>query len=267
MITPTDKYSTRRMWSVVQHQCVANSRNLAISAAVIFGLIFLMSLLMSKIMRDDFQARGISLTFFYIFIAGLITNILGSLTFNSYSTKPKRISGMMLPAKKSEKFIAMNIIYIVFGNLLLLASFFISDISTAAMFNLQPLPVSNGTISIFGLNNSEALLIWFGGIGYFLFMQAIYVLGSAIWPKMSFLKTFVALSVVQTILTILLPFAMIGDWVNGLAEIVRNLALDEEDAIRIAWTLVGFLYVFIAGVYYIAWIRFRNLAVAKRFLS
>lgn len=119
MITPTDKYSTRRMWSVVQHQCVANSRNLAISAAVIFGLIFLMSLLMSKIMRDDFQARGISLTFFYIFIAGLITNILGSLTFNSYSTKPKRISGMMLPAKKSEKFIAMNIIYIVFGNLLL----------------------------------------------------------------------------------------------------------------------------------------------------
>ncbi len=254
------------MWTVVQHQCVANSRNLAISSAVIFGLIFLMSLLMSKLMKDEPDARAISISFFYLFIAGLTTNIIGSLTFNSYSTKPKRISAMMLPAKKSEKFIALNLIHIVFGNLLLIAAFLISDISTAAMFNLKPL--SYDLTTIFGLEYREVpLLIWLGGIGYFLLIQAVYVLGSAIWPKMSFLKTFVALSIVQTVLTILIPFAMIGDWVYGLADIIGGLDLDEEDAFRIAWAMIGILYAIIAGVYYLAWIRFRNLGVAKRFLS
>ncbi len=254
------------MWTVVQHHCVANSRNLAISAAVIFGLVFLMSLLMSKMLRGEADARAISLSFFYLFIAGLTTNILGSLTFNGYSTKPKRISAMMLPAKKSEKFIAMNVINIVFGNLLLIATFIVSDIITAAMFNLQPL--SSELTAVFNFEYRQVpTLIWFGGVGYFLLIQAIYVLGSALWPKMSFLKTFVAISVVQTVLTILIPFALVGDWVYVLSDFIRSFDLDISDAIKIAWVMIGILYAIIAGVYYLAWIRFRNLAVAKRFLS
>lgn len=264
MITPTDKYSTRRMWTVVQHNCVANSRNLLIGSTVIFGLVFLISLLMSKLLRDDTDARAVSLLFFYAFIAGLSTNILGSLTFNGYSTKPKRIAAMMLPAKKSEKFIAMNIIYIVFGNLLLIASILMSDFITAAMFDLKPI---SSQIPIMVLNYQETFMILFAAVGYLLFVQSIYVLGSTIWPKMSFLKTFVAISIIQSILTILIPFAVIGDWVYGLADIIGGLDLDEQDAIRIAWTLIGVLYIIIGGIYALAWLRFRSLAVAKRFLS
>lgn len=267
MITPSDKYSTRRMWTVVQHYCVANSRNLAISMAMTFLIIFLISLLLSKLMRFDSEARFVSVMIFYMSAGGLILTVLGSLAFSSYSTKPKRISAMMLPAKKSEKFIALCLIYVVFGNLWILFSCVVSDISTALMFShdsminrlLEPIFTHPGDIPY--------CLIVTAVTGLFLLSQSIFVLGSALWPKLSFLKTYVAQSIFQAVLVVIIPFALVGNVFYGVADIIGGLDLDEQDAINIAWALIGLLYLVIAGIYALAWLRFRSLAVAKRFLS
>ena len=57
-----------------------------------------------------------------------------------------------------------------------------------------------------------------------LFAQSLYVVGSALWPKYSFAKTFVALLSIQIILPIILPLDLAGCDPVYVGRIRRDLA-------------------------------------------
>lgn len=264
----SDKFSVKRMWTVAGHYCVANARNILIRAAVMFGIIFLITLLITKMSSEEPEFRGAMVGVFFMMAAGLIFSVTGSLTFSSYSTKPMRIAAMMLPATKAEKFVAMSLIYVVFGNILILLTLLLSDSLTASLFGM------NSAVSYLPDAFSDAdpefkkfiPLLVMGILWFFLFDQAIYVVGSTLWPKLSFLKTFIAVNVFQTVLTIFIPFYHIGDWFSNHFDLIQYFDTPEK-AFSVACWVIVVAYLILPAVYAIAWLRFRNLAVAKRFLS
>lgn len=268
-----DKFSLKRMWAVTTHYCVANGRKLLVSSFVIFAMTFLISLLITKMTGNDdgldSAARAAMLGIMYLFIIGLGSTIIGSLTFSSYSSKPKRISAMMLPAKKSEKFLSMLIVYIVFGNIVLFGSIFLSEWITASMYGL------NSAFEQFRLSfwytepklRQFVPLIFWGAVCYVLIPQAIYLLGSALWPRLSFLKTAIAMSIFQLLLTIIMPISTMSGWINPFLEFMSEHFDSPEAAYNSICFILVCAYLLLAGIYVLAWLRFRNLAVAKRFLS
>ncbi|MDE7334953.1 MAG: hypothetical protein K2N10_01405 [Muribaculaceae bacterium] len=269
----SDKFSLKRMWTVVGHYCVANARDLLIRAAVMFGLIFLIALLLTKMVNEDPVARASMIGLFFVMAAGLLFTVIGSMTFNSYSSKPKRIAAMMLPATKLEKFLAMSLIYVVFGNIFVLLTLFLSDTLTASLFGLRSavsyLPEIFDNIFYKDPESKRFILPVSLGIAWFFFMsQAIYLIGSAMWPKLSFLKTFIVINVFQTVLSIFIPFYHFGDWLGKHFEFFFEYFDNIDKIYALVWSSIAVSYLIILpGLYALAWLRFRNLAVAKRFLS
>ncbi len=270
----SDKFSFKRVWTITCHYCVANARNLIISASVLFGLMILIALLITKTTGPelpDVRAGGYAV--FSLFAAGIVFPVIGSLTFSSYSTKPKRISAMMLPATKAEKFISMMLVYVVFGNLVLLLSLLLSDVLSASLFGIRS--AISFLPDIF-YNEPEMLkfvpLFCLGILWLMLLSQAIYIIGSAMWPKLSFLKTFIFMNAFQIIMAIFIPFFSIADWFGSHFNKIFDylyVYVDTPDKLYVVlWCVLAFAYlVILPAIYSLAWLRFRNLAVAKRFLS
>lgn len=276
----SDKFSVKRMWTVAGHYCVANARNLIICSAVMFGLVFLITLLLTKLIgnvdptgNEDPTVRAAMVSVFFVMAAGLIFSVTGSLTFSSYSSKPKRIAAMMLPATKLEKFMALNLIYVVFGNLLVVLTLLLSDVLTASLFGLRSavsyLPEIFYEIFYNDPEFTRFILPLALGVMWFFFLnQVIYVIGSSLWPKLSFLKTFIAMNVFQTVLTIFIPIYHFGYWFSDLFKFLFDYFSTPDKVYALAWSSIAVAYLIILpGLYALAWLRFRNMAVAKRFLS
>ncbi|MCM1310385.1 MAG: hypothetical protein NC301_05080 [Bacteroides sp.] len=273
----SNSYSTARMWALTKRYAVENRRNIFITLGVMFGIIFLMSLLFTKTCPHDYDwrdsERGAILWIIYAFIAGLVVQITGSLTFSSMSTKSKRISNMMLPAKQSEKFISQCLLYVIGGNIALILSLILADTLSSVIFGFVPgwyylpqnLDISDLITDLpYGLNILFVAI--FGGMWLFLFGQAIYVLGSTLWPKKSFLKTYIALFALQIIVPILMPWNLIGDGFNVFAHWFEGKEFTSLQGWLMVWAIIIFLYALIVGVYHLAWQRYRRLEIVKRFL-
>lgn len=277
----SDKYSTARMWALTKRYFVENRRNIAITAGVIFGILLLASIMITKSTHRDVnewsrsgaQERTAFVWMMFVWAAGLIGTILGSLTFSSMSTKPKRISNLMLPAAQSEKFISQCLLYIGGGNLFIIISMLLADTISAVMFGMRPgwmSPAISGFIRKlwYELPYGHQILamVVLGGAVLFLFGQSIYVLGSAWWPRKSFMKTFVALLAVQIALPIIIPFGMLFNFFPSIARIFSDLDISVEQGLAIGWCGIVLAYAALFFVYWLAWQRYKRLAVVKRFL-
>lgn len=273
----SNSYSSARMWALTKHYAVENRRNILITLGVMFGIILLVSILFTKACPRDLPMhgaeRGSILWLIYIFIAGLACTILGSLTFSSMSTKSKRISNMMLPAKQSEKFVSQCLLYVVGGNIALILSLLLADTLSAIIFGFAPgwyyIPDAIGIADIIrdsDLGINFLLAICFGGLWLFLFGQSFYILGSTLWPRKSFLKTYIALFALQIILPILMPWGLIGNGLEGFVNYFDGIHFSSLQGWLMVWCVMIFLYALLAGVYFLAWQRYKRLEIVKKFL-
>ncbi len=278
----SDRYSTARMWALTKRNFVENRRNIAITTGVIFGILLLISIMITKSTRPDHiewsmsnvEERNIMMCVMFASAAGFIAQILGSLTFSSMSTKPKRISNLMLPASQSEKFISQCLIYVVGGNMFIILSMFLADTISALIFGMAP-----GWMTSYGLlrmftdlihetpYGPQALaMMILGGAVLFLLCQSIYVLGSAWWPRKSFLKTFVALFAIQVALPIIIPFGLLFNFFPEIGRIISDLNITVGQVMVGGWCGLALAYGVLFLIYWLAWQRYKRLAVVKRFL-
>lgn len=273
----SDKFSCARMWALTKRHAVENRRNIFISVGVMFGIILLISLLLTKSTDHDYDwrgsERGAILWMIYIWVASLVVQIAGSLTFSSMSTKSKRISNLMLPAKQSEKFVSQCLLYVVGGNIALILSLILADTLSATIFGFAPgwyyMPQY---ISLSDFDNSIPHVInfltlsAFGVLWFFLFGQAIYVLGSAWWPRKSFLKTFVALFALQILIPVIIPLGTFFDVAGDLMKWIEAKDFSVNQVLAAGWCVLIFAYCLIAGIYALAWQRYKRLEIVKKFL-
>jgi len=268
------KFSWSRMWALTRRDLVENRRNLLMTLGVMFGLLLLVAILVTKMNVDSLspsfpsaEGRGVVVWVTFFYLSMLVVQVLGSLTFSNLSLKVKRINALMLPVAQSEKFMSRILIYIVGGNIALIVSLFLADALSALLFGMAPgftfMPI---TEMLFCVRNVElSLATIFVIVFVMLFIQSIYMLGSALWPRLSFLKTFMALLAIQILLPIIIPFGFVYDFANWIGKIVISWDISETTAHVLGWTFLAMCYVVTAGVYYVTWRVYKRTQVIQRF--
>lgn len=193
----------------------------------------------------------------WVFSIGL--TVLGSLTFSNLSSKIKRISTLMIPASKAEKFILNVLVYLVGGSITLTIGFFIGLGMCKIIFN-GSFAGENFFHYMFGATATGTVItivtLWV------LFGNSIYALGSSLWPKLSWIKTWVILMVLQWIGTIVLIIFATSDisWASLFFFWEEHLAL-------LKWTGITVLAILNIICWILAWWRYKNVQIIQRFMT
>lgn len=209
-----------------------------------------------KTKQESYGAAYLSISI-WIFCIGI--TILGSLTFSNLSSKRTRITAFMIPASKVEKFLLRVLLYLVAGTAILLIGLFVG-------LGISQLAYNGGSIvldDVISFFNEE-----FGGamisacILMTLLCNSIYALGSAIWPKLSWIKTWVILMVIEWIGAIIMIFVSSANisWYSFFTFWDGHISL-------LKWTGLSLLALLNIACWVFAWLRYRNTQIVQRFMT
>lgn len=252
-----------------------NSRQLWMSTGVCFGIMLLMALLFNS---NYEYGWGAVIWMMFFFIGSISVGVSASLTFSSMSSKPGRIVAMMLPASKAEKFTSLMLIYNVFGPIAILLSALAADTLSSLLHMHAPyfFDAFKIVIDVFPqidfedfrehwgeiIEASSLLLLGFASL--FLCNQAIYTLGSAWWPKKSFIKTFCALYALQMLLGIVMSARIFN--LNWFFRWIADLNFEDISWHFIAWGSLIVWYGIIFAIFWAAWRRYKNTQLVQKFM-
>lgn len=193
------------------------------------------------------------------FVALLFGAVVGAQTFSNMQTKTGRISALMLPASAADKFLVRWLAVVPLAFIALIAAFYLSELARILVALIH-----EGTIDADYARpvNLYSMLTLYGEPGgwkfgfvclasYFM-GQAFYILGSALWPRHSFAKTFVVLWALQMLL---------GMVVVPMRNIDFSFSFTGEDLA--IWMGIGEIVLTIV-LYYLAYLRFRRSQVVYK---
>ena len=142
----------------------------------------------------------------------------GSLTMKKMKSKTNRLSVLMTPATPFEKFFSRWLVSTVVLLVVFFITFELADYTRVLVYSLiYPdvkeviLPVNLGDLVGSGKRwylfhkTYELTLV----LSIYCFVQSLFVLGSSVWPKNSFLKTFVSVTII--VLIYVLVGMLVGD--------------------------------------------------------
>ncbi len=210
--------------------------------------------------------------FLFCFFGGMILTIGASLAFNNMKSKEGRINTLMLPAPVSQKFIVRWLAAVPILLIVVLLGCLMGDWARIIVYkfvirmgDFTPAYNSayvNTTMWSFIANNykddPEAISIMLNcGFWGALCSQAIYFLGSVIWPKLSFIKTWAATQVLGVIFSMFfVPFLM---------NLKRDFIYDVSYA-GVMWIINSLGVVFCVVLYWLSYVRFtRSQVIYKLF--
>lgn len=252
-------FSLNRVKLLTQKYLCENRRSLQMHLGVYFGILLLVNLLILKSViypRDGFFA----IFFMDLFFLSFAMVISGSRVFEYFSTKQKRIAQLMVPASRTEKFVSQMFICIILGNIILFAATFLAGFISSLLFPscVSCLPPVNHDMTSTEVTLLIEIII--GTLLYLIGGQALYVLGSALWPRKAFFKTFVALMVLQIIVPLLIPFRIFDFFGSSIYSYNHS----DNTTLQIA-IVEGVVFIFILGLYALAWWRINTTRLMQKF--
>ena len=196
-----------------------------------------------------------------VFLCGLACALVASMTFSETSTKEGRIAFLMNPGTSMEKYLP-RVVFSVVGMIILSYLSFWTTTVGLELGNLvtrkEFIPVSFltnfFTISLNSLNNEQILGIVIL-IALFFFMEGLYVCGSALWPKKSFLKTTGVFIAIQWAISI------IGVIISSVIDWHFTYHITERDAELFLWIVAVFFFILDFLLFYAAYHRIKKLTV------
>ncbi|MCM1484020.1 MAG: hypothetical protein NC043_06770 [Muribaculaceae bacterium] len=223
-----DRFSLRRMGSVMGMTVNANRRTLIIQvvvmAMVVIGFILFQALndmdcytyeYYNPDRELDPQWDDLLGTFMIMF--GVFTCIGASMMMNWMDTRGKRLNTLMVPATQLEKYVARWILYVPVVAILFTVLFLIGDTLRVytldfALEHMSELKVCREPKSILGMidlfmdapeKERSGNIIVLTGLGL-VALQSLFVLGSCIWPKNSFIKTATAVGLSGAVIAVIM---------------------------------------------------------------
>lgn len=211
-MNPTDRFNLCRGWKLTNLYIRENSRWLALCASLMVFIIILIAWLVS-LQTGYFKPNyyGVpegtdpawrNLFPLYSLEVLVAACIWAAYMFKELGTRQGRIHTLMVPANASEKLFSRALVYVValpaFSLLFVFVTeFFRCQIINACHPQIAAIPLYTLTpvkaLEYFGITLREgheavgmALYVMF-----FFVIQSFFVLGSLLWPKASFVKTFV----------------------------------------------------------------------------
>lgn len=212
-------FQWKRFVAALRKEVVENWRTLLFSAIGIYGVLALFMILGNIIHGDDDFTGVIMLRYTFVYIVFSFGGIIvASLAFRGLKTKTGRIELLTSPSSTFEKFLVNTVIYVLGFIVAFPICAQLADLTRILIllpwgeFDV-PGPI-NFVNTIHQFASQEELWdcstrVWLE-VGMYvgaLAAPGLYLLGSILWPRLSFLKTFAALYAAEFVVFIL---AMIG---------------------------------------------------------
>lgn len=191
-----------------------------------------------------------------------------SFTMEKMKTKTSRTSMLMIPATPFEKFFSRWFVFTVVYLVVFLICYKLADYTRFTIYSLAypekdfiaPVDLSH----IVGKENYYTLCrngLQFGALiaGYF-FVQSLFVLGSSIWPKNSFLKTFASGTIIG--LVYFLVGAFMGKVLLESGQHYPGDTFISQDTILKIIIVAGIF--FTLGNWTLAYFRFKESEIINR---
>ena len=264
MNTVSQTFNWNRFVTALKKEVVENNRTLLFSIIAIYGILALIMIIGNITLGANTSRPETMLRYNIVFMVyGFGSIIVASLAFRGLKDKKGRTEFLTSPSSTLEKYLVNVLIYVV--------GFIVVFPICAQLADLTRIlvlwPWSDGDVPgpINFLNtlhnvahqqewwkyDSKVILeitLWLGVLA----SPALYLLGSVLWPKLSFLKTFAAVYVIEIVIFIL---AMIGisifsdmptaaKWLKGLEQNTVMLWYTAFIAIQLIvyWPLSWYLF-------------------------
>ena len=200
-----------------------------------------------------------SLLVMCFFIVSIAMTIFGSLTFSSLSSKKQRISTFMLPASLSEKYFLRMLVYFIGGLLtLFIGCLFACIIAQLTFAGSAFIDILKDWHRIW---DGESFYITILGSIAIILGNAVYTFGSSLWPKLSWIKTWLVVMVIQWIGGIFL----ISGLFSGIDFSYIVKVIDSGEVLF--WIIASIFTIIIFLCWILAWRRFRQTQIIQRFMT
>lgn len=273
----TDSFSFPRFGKVLKKYISENWRQLAMGAGLVFGAMIICECFISivnshyyspeyierfqdgDIIIDPLWSQVETIFLFMLFILG---SVCASMMFSGLGSKEKRIYSIMFPADQLEKYAVRFLIYVLFFPVLYMAAFYVGELvrmglltylveSTDGLF-VMPMNYIFTIMRTGELNTGNIISI----VGFFA-VQSAFALGSVLFPKGAFVKTFVIVS----ILCILFFLIVSGTAIMLTPENIRANPLSTRQTEIMIMSIFSAIVLF---NYILAYCRFKEMEVINR---
>ncbi|MDE6479522.1 MAG: hypothetical protein K2L45_04565 [Muribaculaceae bacterium] len=246
---------------------IALASLISINAVIDINSLKHLTELTGRIMDDAIRAKQLSYGSMYLALSSWILciglTVCGSLTFSNFSSKKKRISSLMIPASRSEKFLLQVLIYFVGGTFMLIIGLLLGLLICQITFGGGSAPI-NSVFEFLDKEFSGSLTIIM--ILVALFGNSLYALGSSLWPKLSWIKTWVILMVVQWAFTAIFMILAAAN-INWDAFFTLFIGLGKDNMWILIWSGITILAILNLVCWGLAWLRFKNTQIIQRFMT
>lgn len=273
----TDSFSFPRFGKVLKKYISENWRQLAMGAGLVFGAMIIFECLISIVNSEYYSSEYIerfqegdiiidplwsqveTIFFFMLFILG---SVCASMMFSGLGSKEKRIYSIVFPADQLEKYAVRFVIYVLIFPVLYMAAFYVGELvrmglltylveSTDSLF-IMPMNYIFTILRTGELNTGNIISI----VGFFA-VQSAFALGSILFPKGPFVKTFV----IVAIICILFFLVVSGTAIMLTPENFRANPLSTRQTEIMIMSIFSAIVLF---NYILAYYRFKEMEVINR---
>lgn len=258
-IRPKDSFFSGNFWITVKKDIIENRKSLLFRVGGIWGICISIGAFLGYYALGGSYGELMSFSFLFL----LLGCVIASISFSNLINKDKRIASILVPDTSFDKFLIRWLAVVPLLCCVAIAGFYLLELSRIAVFKLSydaDMVAHSGSYcnvlnlwEAFGPKNTsmDGSLRGTFIMSYF-FSQSFYILGAVLWPKLSFLKTFAALWVLQTLFSIVV-FSI--DRINLAVNFDTNMFL---------WCVTGFEFVVTIVIYWLAYLRFRGTQVVYK---
>ena len=269
-------FDFQRMNLLMRRDLHENWRHYLLTGATMFGVLALIALLTDFAQHDAFHYYNDDMENWHRHIAfveiGWMTfalfawgALVASGAFKSLSTPPTALSMLILPASQTEKFIYRWFVAVPFFFVMFMVCAMLADLIRVGFmvsyYEIPARPVDWWSLFVHpkeaGYFSGASFMVMAG----FFAVQSFFLLGSVVWTRLSFVKTFVAMMVIGML------YVWFGSWFYDLMEdpdkwYAAPVIFDDERGFILC--LGTFFSVVALFNYCLAFMRFRESEIINR---
>lgn len=263
--TVNDKFDFGRLMFLIHRRFTYDKRLILIGAGAFFGILCTIAVLNGLIAKPDadtnmantfFASNGSAIFMLYTvyILTGAFLSITASLAFSEYGDRRTRLAAMVVPATKAEKFVAALSINVIVATVFAVCADMAAELIRKAFLPAGYMWMwQSDLVDVISENGGDDIIILtvVSFIVTIFTAQALFVLGSTMWPKLSFVKT------------------LLASWLLSIVgSIVIMIASNQIDSFKSQMILQISLYAIVAiAAYILSWIRFDRTVLVQRFMK
>lgn len=258
-------FDWNRFVAALRKEVVENWRTLLFSAIGIYALLALLMILGNLTIGDSTARPELMLRYVMVYVVFSFGGIgIASLAFRGLKTKAGRIELLTSPSSTFEKFLVNTVVYVLGFIVAFPICAQLADLTRIAI--LWPWSGGQGvpgpvnfltTIHEFAFQQDWwpqpakgwfEIALWLSNLAG----PGLYLLGSILWPRLSFLKTYAAIFAIQSVLVIMLMIGIklfsdmgtFGKWLMGVEQTTGMMWLAVWSAAQLVlcWALAWWLW-------------------------